>query len=156
MPGGGSPDLVAELVALLQQTGEGMTRLGQDMAEASRSHPTDVTAVSVLARHEGALSVGQLGELLGLSKAATTSLVDRLERAGHVHRVRDPHDRRRWHVEVTDSAHGLARAVLAEFLDQVRASLGGYTPEELATARRFLTDVRDALTPGARRVPPGA
>lgn len=144
---GGGPDPVGELIALLQETGEGMARLAQDMAETARSHPTDMTAVSVLSRHPAPLTVGELGREMGLSKAATTALVDRLERAGHVHRVRDTRDRRRWHLRVTDSAHALAESVLRDFLDHTRAALAHYDPGELAVARRFLTDVRDALGP---------
>ncbi len=136
---------VAELIRLLHGMGEGMARLAHDMAEASRSHPTDMTALSVLSRTPVPLTVGELGTEMGLSKAATTSLVDRLERAGHVHRTRDVHDRRRWHLEVTPSAHAVADGVLSDFLQRTREALEGYSAEELAVASRFLTDVGEAL-----------
>lgn len=138
---------VEELVGLLHHSGEGMTRLGQEMAVASQSHPTDMAAISVLARHPAQLTVGELGSQLGLSKAATTSLVDRLEAAGHVHRVRDTTDRRRWHLQVTDTAHDLAEAVLSDFLHRTREALASYSVEDLHVARRFLTDVNNALNP---------
>ena len=142
---------VEELLGLLHRSGEGMTRLGQEMAAASQSHTTDMTAISVLARHRGQLTVGELGSQLGLSKAATTSLVDRLEEAGHVHRVRDTTDRRRWHLEVTDTAHHVAQAVLADFLRRTREALASYNVDELRVARRFLTDVNAALDPTGTR-----
>ncbi len=142
---GARPALVVELIGLLHTMSEGMTRLGQHVAEASGSHPTDMSAISVLARHPGRFTVGELGTELGLSKAATTSLVDRLEQAGHVHRVRDVADRRRWHLEVTPQAHALAGSVLRDFLDRTRAALDGYTVDELEVARRFLTDITGVL-----------
>lgn len=115
------------------------------MAGASGSHLTDVTAISVLSRQAQRLTVGELGSHLNLSKAATTSLVDRLEHAGHVIRVRDAQDRRRWHLEVTPEAHALAASVLESFLDRTRAALASYTDDELAVAARFLTDISRAL-----------
>lgn len=138
-------DMVDELLGLLHRTSEGMTRLGQRMAEASRSHPTDLAAISLLARGRGRLTLGELGGELGLSKAATTNLVDRLEEAGHVHRVRDTTDRRRWHLDVTPAAHDLAASVLRDFLGRTRAALTDYRPDELAVVQRFLIDVAEAL-----------
>lgn len=140
--------LVEELLGLLHHSGEGLTRLAQEMAAASRSHPTDMAAISLLARRPAQLTVGGLGQELGLSKAATTSLVDRLEAAGHVHRVRDTGDRRRWHLEVTETAHHLAASILDEFLRRTREALASYSVEDLDVARRFLTDVNAALDPG--------
>ena len=138
--------LIEQLIALLHGIGEGMTRLAQQMADLSGAHTTDLTAVSLLARHGDPVTVGQLGTELGLSKAATTALVDRLERAGHVHRMRDASDRRRWNLQVTDTAHQLAQTVLHDFLHRTRTALADYTPAELQTAQRFLTDVAAALT----------
>lgn len=152
----GQEGLVELLIGLLQQTGEGMTRLAQRMAEVSGSHSTDLTAVSLLARHPEPVTVGQLGTELGLSKAATTALIDRLEDAGHVHRVRDTSDRRRWYLQVTDSALVLAETVLQDFLQRTRTALAGYTEGELRTAQRFLTDVGEALTPRHDAAPAAA
>jgi DNA-binding MarR family transcriptional regulator len=139
--------LVEQLIALLHQTGEGMDRLAQRMAEVSGAHPTDLTAISLLARHTEPVTVGRLGTELHLSKAATTALVDRLEKAGHVHRVRDATDRRRWHLQVTESAHLVAQTVLEDFLHRTRTALADYNSTELRTAQRFLTDVGAALAP---------
>jgi DNA-binding MarR family transcriptional regulator len=150
MQPGASP--VNELIGLLQQIAEGLARLNHTMATASRSHPTDMTALSVLARAGSPLTVGELAERLKLSAGAATSLVDRLEQAGHVQRVRDSGDRRRWHLQITDTADQLARGVLNDFVHHTRTRLAGYTPDEMATARRLLADVRDALaatTPSA-------
>ncbi|MGS0688484.1 MarR family winged helix-turn-helix transcriptional regulator [Nakamurella sp. GG22] len=139
-------DVVDRLIGLLQETGEGLNRLGHDMAEASGTHPTDMTALSVLSRHAGRpITVGELGEELGLSKAAASSLADRLEKAGHARRVRDPHDRRRWNVELTASAFAEAEQALGHFLGTIRAVLADYTADQLSLAERFLRDVVRAV-----------
>src|SRR3979411_2911783 len=50
---------------------------------------------------DGPKSAGQLAAATGLTSAATTTLVDRLERRGLVRRVRDAADRRKVLVEMT-------------------------------------------------------
>lgn len=47
---------------------------------------------------------GRLGAELGLNSAGTTSLIDRLERLGHLTRTRDTRDRRRVLLSVTPQA----------------------------------------------------
>lgn len=59
------------------------------------------------------LGPAELARQLGMSSASATVLVDRLEHAGHVRRRRDPSDRRRIVLEVTDTA-------AARSLDAVR------------------------------------
>ena len=54
---------------------------------------TDLRCLGLLWGH-GRLSAGQLAQQAGLSPGATTTALDRLERAGYARRVRDPDDRR--------------------------------------------------------------
>jgi DNA-binding MarR family transcriptional regulator len=68
-------------------------------------NPTDLRGLDWLA--DGPKSAGELSRGAGLSSAATTTLIDRLERKGYVQRVRDGSDRRRVLVEL--SAEGAAR-----------------------------------------------
>ena len=61
-------------------------------------HSTDVNAlirIRVGQEQGESTTAGWLGEALGLTSGAVTAVVDRLERSGHVRRVRDQHDRRR-------------------------------------------------------------
>ena len=71
-----------------------------------------------------------------------TRLLDRLERAGLVHRRRAEHDRRVVEVAVTDA--GLAR--LEEMDSTMRQTIGrvtgGLTPEEHTTLSRLLDKMR--------------
>ena len=134
------------LIGLLHEVSEGLTRLAADMADAAGSHPTDMHAVSVISRHDDdPLTVGALGEHVGLSPAASTALVDRLEARGHVRRVRDERDRRRVHLHATELAHATSMSVLEGFLGVLRSRLEHYDEHELAVAQRFLEDVRVAL-----------
>ena len=79
------------------------------MAQVIGMNANDMAAIGVLTQF-GPMGVTQLAYRLGIRSASATLLVDRLERAGHVERVRHTTDRRR--VVVTDTA--AARAVTLE------------------------------------------
>src|ERR671932_2615494 len=98
----GRPSFAPETTALRALQGA----IGEaELALARRMHlnPTDLSAMGHLAFAEDSLGTGELTSRLGISPAATTELVDRLERAGHVLRRRDESDRRREPVTPTPS-----------------------------------------------------
>src|SRR5208283_5850241 len=64
---------------------------------------TDVRCVDLLDQY-GTMTAGALASVAGLSTGAVTFLLDRLERAGFVRRVRDLEDRRRVMVELVPLA----------------------------------------------------
>jgi DNA-binding MarR family transcriptional regulator len=99
------------------------------------------------------ISIGELAQRLGLSPAATTALVDRLESAGHVSRLRDPANRRRVIVRMQQQALLLATAFFVPLGGRMREAARLFSDEELATAaavvRRLIgavTSARDAAT----------
>jgi len=68
------------------------------LAERIGINATDMQCLNIL-DYEGPVPAGRLAELTGLTTGAITAAIDRLERAGYVQRVRDPHDRRRVVIE---------------------------------------------------------
>ena len=138
----------AELVRLLRCYTGTAVRFARAFAERHGLHPTDWGALLTVVKADGAgapLTLGELGEFLGLSSGATTALVDRLERAGFVRRVRDEHDRRRMtlhHREKADDLLATFAGPLDALMDRL---LDGYTARELATVQRFLTEATDQL-----------
>src|ERR687891_389561 len=84
--------------ALIRETGYALQAY-QRSTQAFDLNPTDLRCLDWLA--DGPKSAGELAAGVALSTAATTTLIDRLERRGLVRRVRDPHDRRRVVVEMT-------------------------------------------------------
>src|SRR4051794_28602849 len=68
-------------------------------------NPADLRCLDWLT--DGPMSASRLAEATGLSSAATTAMIDRLERKGFVRRVRHDTDRRQVLVELT--AAGTAR-----------------------------------------------
>ena len=74
---------------------------------AHELHPTDMTALNLIMTARSPMTPGALAKALNLSASATTSVLDRLARAGHVVRDRDPEDRRRVELRVLDAATAL-------------------------------------------------
>ncbi|WP_109001273.1 MarR family winged helix-turn-helix transcriptional regulator [Streptomyces rishiriensis] len=116
-------------------------------AQRNGMHPTDVRALIVLMdarRATEEVTAGRLGAALGLNSAGTTALVDRLERAGHVRRVRGATDRRKVVVEVDERAVELGQAFFGPLIGRVTGLLDGYDERERAAIRGFLEGVRRA------------
>jgi len=91
-----SPEM--EIVHLLRAVTVELGLHSARFANRHGMHPTDVRALIALmdaSRAGEEMTAGRLGAALGLNSAGTTALVDRLERAGHVRRVRGEKDRRR-------------------------------------------------------------
>ena len=63
-----------------------------------------------ISAHPG-IGVGELAELEGIATATASGIVDRLERSGHVSRVRSDSDRRRVGLTITTAGSRLLRAL---------------------------------------------
>jgi DNA-binding MarR family transcriptional regulator len=64
-------------------------------------------------------------------------VIDRLERAGYVRRVRDPHDRRKVLVEVTQQNAEKFAHLFEGALASVEDVLSGFTPAEIEVLERY-------------------
>ncbi|WP_198676307.1 MarR family winged helix-turn-helix transcriptional regulator [Kribbella monticola] len=106
-------------------------------AEAAGLNPTDYFALNLLDL-AGSLTSGELARRTGLTTGATTRLIDRLEKGGHVRRVLDPADRRKVIVEMVAAPDHVDRAV-AGARRRLGAVIGGYDREEQATLFDYFT-----------------
>jgi DNA-binding MarR family transcriptional regulator len=111
-----------------------------ELALARRMHlnPTDLSAMGHLAFAEESLGTGELTGRLGISPAATTELVDRLERAGHVLRRRDDKDRRRVRLTPSPSATAEVLSHLGPLLEALDEVVEDVPDEEREAIRRYL------------------
>ncbi|MEU7635711.1 MarR family transcriptional regulator [Streptomyces sp. NPDC039016] len=136
-----------DLVHLLREVTVRLDLAGGEFAARNGLHPTDLRALIALldaARAGEELTAGRLGARLGLNSAGTTALVDRLERLGHLRRVRDTRDRRRVLLAVDPGAVALGRSFFGPLIERTLALLDTFDAGERAAIRRFLTGVRDA------------
>lgn len=119
------------------------------MARRMGVNVSDMTAILWLSEH-GPVGGAELARRLGISTAATTVLVDRLERTGYVERVRDTTDRRRVRVTETAAARAAAlhawRPVILD-IDEVCRSL---PPAQQPLVRDFLARLTTVMSLGGR------
>ncbi|MCW2956086.1 MAG: putative MarR family transcriptional regulator [Thermoleophilia bacterium] len=90
----------------------------------------------------GRMTMTELGRRIPLSRAAVTTLTDRLERLGLVKRVPDPSDRRRILLEVTDRVEQEAARINAAWNSSVEAYVRGLDPAVWANVVDVMADLR--------------
>lgn len=103
----------------------------------------DYTALSHISTHE--LGPQALSGRLGISSGSTTELIDRLERAGHIHRRRDLTDRRRITLDATEAAMQRSVAELAPLLGALDALAARFTEKERATITDYLRNAAELM-----------
>lgn len=141
-------DAGLKLVHLLRQVAVGLHLFGAEFAAANGLHPTDVRALIHLvdADRAGAPATpGWLGEQLAINSASVTALIDRLERLGHVRRVRDTADRRRVRLVLQAQAVELGWSFFGPLIGAMVAATGEFDRSELATVERFLITIDRVL-----------
>ena len=112
--------------------------LFETLAQRIGINATDMQCLNIL-DYEGPVPAGRLAELTGLTTGAITTAIDRLEKAGHVQRVRDPHDRRR--VVIQPIPHEGGGDIFGA-IDQTWQSLcARYSDQELALILSFIDEL---------------
>ncbi len=106
-------------------------------------HATDLKSLQLLG--DRWMTAGELGERIGLTAAAATLLVDRLERAGFVVRHRSESDRRRVEVHAVPKKLKEAQAMYAAHSRRMAQLLARYTDTEFAVIADFLERTANVL-----------
>lgn len=114
-----------------------------ESALARRLHlgQSDLAAMTHLATARQPVGPGWLSARLGLTPAAATELVDRLQKVGHLARERDLTDRRRVNLVPTEASLNEVNRHLRPLLDAVDEVAGEFSSEERQAIRRFLAEV---------------
>ncbi|MFC9239206.1 MarR family transcriptional regulator [Streptomyces decoyicus] len=102
---------------------------------------TDLRCLDLALARDG-MSAGELTTAARLSPAATTTAIDRLERAGFVTRTRDAANRRRVLVTATDAARAAEREVYGPVGEAGMRALQEYSARQLAVLTDFLETAR--------------
>jgi DNA-binding MarR family transcriptional regulator len=111
---------------------------------------TDMRALSALARD--ALTPSDLARAAGLTRGATTTVVDRLEDAGYVRRVRNLEDRRGVRVEITDRTRREIGRIWGPLVHEGQKLIAKYSTSELACICEFLEESRAIQKSHAERI----
>lgn len=134
-------NLFEELLGEVRRSQAATARFDHAVAEALGVNPTDMACIDLLDR-EGPVTAGRLAASTGLTTGAMTAALDRLERAGYARRVRDPGDRRRVVVELTDRVRDM-HSFYAEHLAYSERLYHRYTIDELEFLLRFVRGGRE-------------
>jgi DNA-binding MarR family transcriptional regulator len=138
----------AALAARLHQNA--YDRFEDAAAEYFGVNRTAMRCMDVLER-AGRLTAGEIARQTGLTSGAVTALLDRLERAGWVRRLRDVTDRRRILVELTDQARQGAAEVYGPFV-QFLSEYEKYSDAELEFITRYIERGSELLLEQTTRI----
>ncbi|MET7383275.1 MarR family transcriptional regulator [Streptomyces sp. NPDC005526] len=129
---------VAVQIRLLQQSFDAFDEAAAAWLGLNR---TDLRCLDLILAKDP-MSAGELTTAAKLSPAATTTAIDRLERAGFVTRSRDAANRRRVLVAATEAARAAERKVYGPLGEAGTSALRHYGEEELAVIIDFLETAR--------------
>ena len=145
----------SEQIAAIGQRVQAFQDATHEVDEAVARHlglnRTDLRCLSVLSQ-VGAASAGELAEATGLTRAAMTTALDRIEAAGYARRVRDQQDRRTVRVEMTAAASRAVQTLYGPLAKEGFQFLRKYTTEEIAAVLKYLEDGRQLQRAHARRI----
>lgn len=138
--------LVASLSMQIRQVSATSVLFSHAVADKIGLHPTDNECLDFLMMN-GAATAGQLAKKTGLTTGAVTAIIDRLEKAGFVHREHDPQDRRKVNVipniakieaEIMPHMLGMGQTI-AELCEE-------FSEAELAVVERFMMGANERAT----------
>jgi DNA-binding MarR family transcriptional regulator len=129
---------VERFAELGRSLGQATVFFHAQIAEHVGLSATDHKCLDLALQAERPLTAGQIAELSGLSTGAVTGVIDRLERAGFVRRVRDPHDRRKVLVEVSRGSLARYGDVYDGLWTALDTTLSDYTEGELNAIERYI------------------
>lgn len=106
---------------------------------------SELRVLGQLGALEAPSAIGEIGRLVGLNPASTSTTVDRLESAGLVERARDTADRRVVRVELTDLGRDTVRRRVAAWQAEWTEALADLPEEDLEVTARTLRAVARAV-----------
>jgi len=133
----GRLDLIAQTTAEVRQQQIAYDRFHDAVAAYLGINRTDLRCLDILDL-SGQQTAGELAVQMGMSTGAVTAMLDRLEKAGYLRRVRDPADRRRVLVESAELARERGREIYQPFEELTVPMFARFTDEQLAVVRDFL------------------
>ena len=149
-------ELVAELAGMMRELSTATILFHQAVADRLGMNVTDHKCAGILTQ-SGPITAGDLAVRTGLTTGAVTGVIDRLEKAGFVRRVRDGTDRRR--VIVEPDCDAIARKIGPMFDSMGSEAVrlySGYSVKELEVIRDFAVQSLRLAEQETRRLREGA
>lgn len=140
-------ELRREIVSALRAVGLDSQRVSDVFAHRNGLNSTDLRAMVMIMEAESAhqpLSAGQLSRRLGTTSGATTAVIDRLEKAGHIRRNRGHSDRRKVTLHFEPQARDVAAGFFGPLGMLTDRIMDRHSDEELEVIRGFLLSIHEA------------
>jgi DNA-binding MarR family transcriptional regulator len=119
------------------------------LIQFTREHELSMSQVAVLSQvHHGGRHITDLAQMLGISNAAASQMLDRLVQQGLVLRSEDPQDRRLKQLVLTGKGQGVLQESIRarqDWLAELVSSLSPQESEQVAAALRILLDKTQKL-----------
>ena len=131
-------ELTSGVVRAFRRYGQTNDELDQAVGNIIGVGRTDMRCLDILHQH-GRMTAGELAERAKLSPAAMTSLLDRLEAAGLLRRLRDDTDRRRVLVEITEKMSRTADQLYGPLAAAGAKAMEGLSDRDLRVIRDFIS-----------------
>lgn len=122
--------LPSALLALQRATHATLHVIAAELVDLDLN-PSEINVLANLADGRGR-TVSQLGAAAGTKPTTLTSVLDRLERRGHITRTARAGDRRSVLIQLTDAGRETAAVITRTLADIERRALGALPPEALA------------------------
>ena len=133
--------LIGELGQAMQAYQRSTQAFDDEVGRVLQVNPVDLRCLDWLTG--GPMSASRLAEATGLSAAATTSMIDRLERSGFVRRRKHDTDRRQVLVEMTDAGRSRTWELYGPLVASGAPLLASFSVAELEAMRDHLNAIRD-------------
>lgn len=130
------------MLALQRATHATLQALSAQLADLDLT-ASEINALANLADGHGR-TVSELGAAVGSRPTTLTSVLDRLERRGHITRGARPGDRRAVLVELTPSGRRTAATIRRAFADLENRALAALPAEAVAALRTALQALTEA------------
>jgi DNA-binding MarR family transcriptional regulator len=140
------PKNIVELEKLLRWVCTSIKRKGREILADFEITPPQFDALVQLIKH-GDLTISELSNRMFLACSTITDLIDRMEKAGLVERIRDMKDRRVVRIRVLDKGNKLINEVLDArrmYLDRVLLDVNGEQKDELILALKLIHERTEA------------
>src|SRR5258705_10959908 len=94
----------------------------------------------------GELNQLELSRRVGIASTTAVPALDRMEARGLLKRTRDPNDRRKYFVGLTDEGRALVEKLMPEIVEMISTSLEGISRDELRTFWNVLHKLENNLS----------
>ncbi len=135
-------------MANLRRAEEELSKASQKFMELSEAEMRAIHYLIVAGNQEQVVTPGAIAQHLGITSAATTKLLDRLERGHHIVRHAHPTDRRALSITVTAGTHAVARDTVGRSQATRFTVAAALDPSEREVVIGFLNEVAERMSQG--------